>query len=132
MNRLTTRDKIVGLLINEEERMLISKGYVTNDEMYKVTQHLAEKLAEYEDLEEQGLLLKLPCKIGDTIYRPIPKTYKRYSVMKIKKIIVKEDGIFFTTDKLQSLYFNISKIGKTMFLTKEEAEQFMKKESEEK
>ncbi len=29
---------------------------------------VANKLAEYEDLEEQGLLLKLPCKVGDTIY----------------------------------------------------------------
>lgn len=27
-----------------------------------------EKLAEYEDLEEQGRLLKLPCKVGDTVY----------------------------------------------------------------
>ena len=30
---------------------------------------LAKKLAEYEDLEEQGLLLRLPCKVGDTLYR---------------------------------------------------------------
>ena len=131
MNRLTTKNEFAGLLINEEERLLISKGYITNDEMYKITHHLAEKLAEYEDAEAQGKILKLPCKVGDTIYRPIPKTYKNYNVMKIVKIIVKEDGIFFATDKLQSLYFNISKIGKTMFLTKEEAEQFIKKESEE-
>ena len=27
-----------------------------------------EKLREYEDLEEQGLLLKLPCKVGDTFW----------------------------------------------------------------
>lgn len=26
------------------------------------------RLKEYEDLEEQGLLLRLPCKVGDTIY----------------------------------------------------------------
>lgn len=26
-----------------------------------------EKLAAYEDAEEQGLLLKLPCKVGDTV-----------------------------------------------------------------
>lgn len=26
------------------------------------------KLAHYEDLEEQGLLLKLPCKVGDGVY----------------------------------------------------------------
>jgi hypothetical protein len=27
-----------------------------------------QKLAEYEDAEEQGLLIKLPCKVGDTVY----------------------------------------------------------------
>lgn len=25
-------------------------------------------LAEYEDLEEQGLLVRLPCKVGDTVW----------------------------------------------------------------
>ena len=29
---------------------------------------LAKKIGEYEDLEEQGLLVKLPCKVGDTVY----------------------------------------------------------------
>ena len=29
---------------------------------------VADKLAEYEDLEEQGLILRLPCKVGDTLY----------------------------------------------------------------
>lgn len=28
----------------------------------------AHKLAEYEDLEQQGKLLKLPCAVGDTVY----------------------------------------------------------------
>lgn len=27
-----------------------------------------DKLGEYEDLEEKGLLVKLPCKVGDTLY----------------------------------------------------------------
>ena len=26
------------------------------------------KLKDYEDLEEQGKLIKLPCKVGDTVY----------------------------------------------------------------
>lgn len=30
---------------------------------------MADKLEEYEDLEEQGKLLKLPCAVGDRIYR---------------------------------------------------------------
>lgn len=29
---------------------------------------VCEKLGEYEDLEEQGRLLILPCKVGDTVY----------------------------------------------------------------
>ena len=27
-----------------------------------------KKLAHYEDLEEQGKLIELPCKVGDTVY----------------------------------------------------------------
>lgn len=30
---------------------------------------LYEKLKEYEDAEEQGLLLRLPCKVGDKVYQ---------------------------------------------------------------
>ena len=30
--------------------------------------NIYEKLREYEDSEEQGLLLRLPCKVGDTVY----------------------------------------------------------------
>lgn len=41
---------------------------------YDDFQEMAEKLAEYEDLEEQGLLFKSPYKIGDIVYICI---YKR-------------------------------------------------------
>lgn len=34
---------------------------------------IIDKLADYEDLEEQGLLVKLPCKIGGTIYAIIDR-----------------------------------------------------------
>ena len=29
---------------------------------------MVDRLAYYEDLEEQGLLLRLPCKVGDTVW----------------------------------------------------------------
>lgn len=32
-----------------------------------------KKLAEYEQLEEQGLLVRLPCKVGDTMYDIVGK-----------------------------------------------------------
>lgn len=34
---------------------------------------LREKLKRYEDAEEQGLLLRLPCKVGDTVYVIAPR-----------------------------------------------------------
>ena len=35
---------------------------------------LRERLKSYEDLEEQGRLLVLPCKVGDTVYEIIEET----------------------------------------------------------
>lgn len=37
---------------------------MTNDNIRAVL----KKLADYEDLEEQGLFVRLPCKVGDTLY----------------------------------------------------------------
>lgn len=38
------------------------------DEFNKVTSAM-NKLAEYEDLEEQGRIVRLPCAVGDEVYR---------------------------------------------------------------
>ena len=78
-----------------------------------------KKLAEYEDLEEQGLLLRLPCKVGDSIYRcgdPIKKVYE----WDIEHIEIFYDEIVFIDDSDNS--FTVGDIGKTVFLTREEAE----------
>ena len=34
----------------------------------KTVREMIKKLADYEDAEEQGLLFKLPCKVGDIVY----------------------------------------------------------------
>lgn len=41
-----------------------SNVWVKNHDYIKAS----EKLAEYEDLEEQDLLVRLPCKVGDIVY----------------------------------------------------------------
>lgn len=73
-----------------------------------------KKLAEYEDSEEQGLLLKLPCKVGAIVY----------------KIINQRDNYDDTVYQIISAtIFELSmidKIGKTVFLTQAEAEQKLK------
>lgn len=41
---------------------------ILDNDYSKINYHkLVDKLGEYEDLEEQGLLLRVPCKVGDTI-----------------------------------------------------------------
>ena len=78
-----------------------------------------QKLKEYEDLEEQGLLLRLPCKVGDAVYEITGTTTRGY------------DWKYLTYEKAYvcETVFNLSRlndIGKTVFLTQTEAEQKLK------
>ena len=89
-----------------------------------------EKLRKYEDVEEQGLLLKLPCKIGDTVYaigcnNNKPIIYESV----VLNILIAEKEIVFNV-KVYEFEINSqlkqSKFGKTVFLTQAEAEQKLK------
>lgn len=82
------------------------------------------KLKDYEDLEEQGRLVKLPCKVGDTLYRLVPNLYRKYVEIKIAQFVINENGIYFITNK--GVSWSVGKIGKTIFLTKSEAEAKLK------
>ena len=89
--------------------------YGSDELLYEI----ANRLAEYEDMEEQGLLVRLPCKVGDTIYRcgdPIKKIYE----WQIAYVEVYEDETVFVDDSDNT--FVEADIGKTVFLTREEAE----------
>ena len=86
--------------------------------------NVLQKLADYEDLEEQGRLVILPCKVGDTLYRLVPNLYRKYVEIKIAQFVINKNGIYFITDK--GVSWSADKIGKTVFLTKSEAEQKLK------
>lgn len=89
----------------------------------------AEKLATYEDLEEQGLLVRLPCNVGDTVYRVnvgakqpiIPMTVSEIHFFCYKnERAVRFDAIG-KEDMGESCY-RLEDIGRIVFLTNEEAE----------
>lgn len=98
---------------------------------------MAQKLKHYEDLAEQGRLVELPVAIGDTVYQ-IDKDRTRCSVHNEKfdeswclgceefecdsKVVY---SIYELTPKSIDLIIAIimPKLGKTVFLTKSEAEQ---------
>ena len=85
--------------------------------------NIYEKLREYENLEEQGLLLRLPCKVGTEVYAINPiidygevgdESIYYYS------IIEREFQIYMMMDYGKLVF------GRNVFLTKAEAEQKLK------
>ena len=86
---------------------------------------ILEKLAEYEDLEEQGLLLRLPCKVGTTVYNTTWWDDVQEKVKVDRKTFyrtVHKHKVSKSTFSLVDIY----NFGKTVFLTKAEAEQKLK------
>ena len=97
------------------------------------------KLSEYEDAEEQGLLLRLPCNVGDTVYC----IYERYTKCSENEQEFDEYScqgceclecdshkeLYVQSQKAYSLDWivsNLRRFGKTVFLTQTEAEQKLK------
>ncbi len=95
---------------------------------------LIERLGKYEDLEEQGRLIKLPCKVGDTVYVVDNCIQIKPAGCRIGLIgytATLEDKGFYSVaefEKDSSIIeeFEDKDIGKTVFLTKSEAEAKLK------
>lgn len=113
-----------------------AKIYDVSNELFKAncsrankTRMILEKLAMYEDLEESGNLLRLPCKVGDTVYCIENKEIYTCIVGKIS--ISKNNGVWVEINfpkempDIVAIEYNPNDIGKTVFLTKEEAEAVM-------
>ena len=97
-------------------------------------EQLAEELKQYKDKEEQGLLIELPCKVGDTVYFPI---YDYHDSAIIETIRNEENGVFFDwvqyevgvdcTEVWDNGTFTLEMVGKSVFLTRSEAEEALAK-----
>lgn len=86
-----------------------------------------EKLADYEDAEEQGLILRLPCKVGDILYFAHHDRVISSEVLSVKYHVEAENHGIFIRKRLTidvegiSAEIDFCEIGKTVFLTKKEA-----------
>ena len=91
---------------------------------------IAEKLKEYEDLEEQGLLLRLPCKVGSTLYQPISNRINEYKVIGLCFDITRNEFMYEVAYQIGLEWYkttcDFDCINKTVFLTKEKAEKKLK------
>lgn len=108
---------------------------------------LLEELKSYKEAEEQGLLVRLPCKVGDTVWDNdfgYPESYeiKAFSYGYCDSYVepgvgIEDEIIFYYENSIGSITgaFPMSEIGKTIFLTREAAEkklEEMKKNDERK
>lgn len=119
-------DKGGGMMERLVEELYTFKGKIEDCENDYIIS-VQEKLREYENAEEQGLLLRLPVPIGTTVYKfePLAKGTKRYIKTTVTRYEVFDDSIWFTF--ANGLGRNIEDFGKFVFLTQSEAEQKLKK-----
>jgi len=87
----------------------------------------AKKLAQYEDLEEQGLLVRLPCKVGDTVYCE-NEEYEIYQFYFRSENKTETPAIRFFAECMYNancddIDFWDYDIGETVFLTREAAKE---------
>lgn len=122
MERLTERERNV-------DGTGVAKEEITDGLLKPFADKILTKLAVYEDLEKQGLLVRLPCKVGDTVYRVnagakqpiIPMTVSEIHFLCYKnERAVRFDAIG-KEDMGESCY-RLEDIGRIVFLTHEEAE----------
>ena len=103
---------------------------------HKQVSEYLRKLKDYEDLEEQGRLIKLPCKVGNTVYRYVEEKgcVLEYTVWNISMSAYESGGIDIviegcaeSEDEVED-EFSLSLIDfkNEFFNTKSEAEQKLK------
>ena len=87
------------------------------------TRHWAEVIA--DGLIDSGVIPP-PCKVGDVVYRIYTRAWIGEDV--VREVVVSENGVFYIDDKGRMTSFN--KFGKTVFLSREEAEKALEGEAE--
>lgn len=115
------------------ETAVMGNGIKEYWEHKQVAEYL-KKLKEYVDLEEHGLLLRLPCRVGDKIFLDFAGFGKDIDEFTVENFHLDcfEDGevILFcdyeSDDKALTGQIDVMNFGKTVFITREEAEAKMK------
>lgn len=103
---------------------------------FRALETIAKRLANREQSEEQGLLLRLPCKVGDTLYCITPYVKEPIITAHVLQMNIKQfynKRIILRIDVMnkmgESCYF-LDDIGKKIFLSREEAEAKLKEMEE--
>ena len=109
MERLTERERNV-------DGTGVAKEEITDGLLKPFADKILTKLADYEDSEEQGLLVILPCPIGTTVWDIFRMEIREITVTSIEYNDNKEYVLWAGEDEL------LGTLNEAVFLTREEAE----------
>ena len=116
MERLTMRDE-------EEKDLILPNGQSVIFARAVQIMKAFERLADYEDAEEQGLLVRLPCKVGGHVYTVgLHNVIRKFTVTSIYLTTTDSNIWCISRDETVKFNFRIEEFGTRVFLTKEEAE----------
>lgn len=123
----------------KDDKKLLAKAKFSGD---FGSQNILQSLAEYEDLEERGLLLRLPCGIGADIYFVPSRTNFKLNILQdypqsnrvyhqtVERITFTENGWYLECDKnidyAIDRTFSCGLYKEIWFTSREEAEQKLK------
>jgi hypothetical protein len=115
LGQLAERDKELKDLQKEVASLAIE-----SIEREKTLARLEAEVMVWAKAEQEGRLVALPCKVGDTVYAPFRKEVKEY---KIERVDIK--GICFDSEDGAWIFLKHLQDG-TVFLTREQAEAALK------
>jgi hypothetical protein len=116
MERLTLEEEITHIM------KVAVQLELDNEKIRSENYKLLQELKTYEDLEEQGLLVRLPCKLNGTLYS-VNYSNKTIAENTIIKISINDHvkRFYCIDDNLRERIFFSRRIGENVFLTREEA-----------
>lgn len=136
MERLAL-DEIIKLVNKTAIQMELDNCKECSENYKQIAEYLKE-LKSYKEAEEQGLLVRLPCKVGDIVwelclcddgnYKIFPMTVKTISEYGTLRQVKKDKTIWniYAESDYTYMYKSFADFGKTVFSTKEEAEKKLK------
>lgn len=79
------------------------------------------ELDRYKCAEAEGRLLVLPCKVGDTVYLPATDDWDDILSYEVVEMGIDRDGPYFVINDEDHDHIPMEELGKSVFLTREEA-----------
>lgn len=129
-NDMVPRNKEGDSMLVEKPTGTIRTAYDSNNDPYlfEATGAEAKRFMDILNADDEGRLLVLPCKVGDTVYAI--STYRYSNIVSVSEVSV--EAVTLWDDRITVRYTrNINRIddngvwGKTVFLTSAEAEKAM-------